>query len=206
MWGAELGWRGQERWEQKMVDLQCQALSKCMNTVRRTQREIAGVESPRTALDAAQALLLGKMMRDPAALGDMWMGPGKDIYRGRIGSWGGRKDCSLQWENSKDDDFTSVTSAILNKAAMIGDGVEGLSVGGRVEKGEIPEAKLQANAESKADKWELAIHKARKDAIGVGGGGDGTLTGRKGDGEDGDVMGRRGGGNERGIASSARGP
>jgi len=28
---------------------------------------------------------------------------------------------------------------------------------GRVEKGEIPEVKLQANKDSKADRWELAI-------------------------------------------------
>jgi len=36
-------------------------------------------------------------------------------------------------------------SVILNKANVVGDlGDEGLSVGGRVEKGEIPEVKLQA--------------------------------------------------------------
>jgi len=39
-------------------------------------------------------------------------------------------------------------SAILNKAAVIRDGDERLSVGGRVEKGEIPEVKLQARLES----------------------------------------------------------
>jgi len=36
---------------------------------------------------------------------------------------------------------------------VIGDGDEGLSVGGRVEKGEILEMKLQANKNSKADWW-----------------------------------------------------
>jgi len=51
---------------------------------------------------------------------------------------------------------------ILNKAAEVGEGDEGLIIGPRVEKGEIPEVKLQANKDSKADKWELAICEARK--------------------------------------------
>jgi len=43
--------------------------------------------------------------------------------------------------------------AILNKAAVIGDGDERLSVEGRVENGEISEVKLQANMkDSKAEK------------------------------------------------------
>jgi len=35
--------------------------------------EIAGVESPRMTLDAAQARLMGKMIRDSTALGDLWL-------------------------------------------------------------------------------------------------------------------------------------
>jgi len=69
-----------------------------------------------------------------------------------------------QWNN---DGFTSVMSATLNKAVVIGNGDEGLSVGGRVEKGEIPEVKLQANKDSKADRWELAICEAREEPVGV---------------------------------------
>jgi len=46
-------------------------------------------------------------------------------------------------------------------------GDEALSVGGRVEKGEIAEVKPQAHKESKAADWEIAIHEARGDAIGV---------------------------------------
>jgi len=57
-----------------MIDLQYQALTKCVNLVKGARkelvREIAGVESPRIALDAAQARLLGKMMRDPTTLGN----------------------------------------------------------------------------------------------------------------------------------------
>jgi len=120
-----------------------------VNAVRGARKELvsetAGVESPRMALDAAQARLLGKLMRDSTAL---WSDPWREIYpveaeegtnweAGR--SW---KDCGPQWDNAESDGFTSVMSAIPNKAAVIGDGDEGLSVGGRVEKGEIPEVKL----------------------------------------------------------------
>ena len=132
MWGVELGWRGQKRWEQKIVDLQCQALSKCVNTVRGTRKElvsgIAGVGGPRIALDAAQARLLGKLMRDPIALGDMWAGPGREVYPAEAEegpnweTWRSWKDCGLQWDNAESDGFTSVMSTILNKAAVIGDG------------------------------------------------------------------------------------
>ena len=79
-----MGWRGQKRWKQKIIDLQYQALTKCVNSVKEARkelvREIAGVESPRMALDVAQARLLGKMMRDPTTLGDLWSGPGKPVY------------------------------------------------------------------------------------------------------------------------------
>lgn len=60
-----------------------------------------------------------------------------------------------------------MVSAILNKAAVIGEGDEGLSVGGRIEREEIPEVKLRANVESNVYKWELAIHKAREDSVGI---------------------------------------
>jgi len=82
---------------------------------------------------------------------------------------GGRswKDYGQQWREAESDGFTSVMSRILNKAAEVGDRDEGLSIGGRVKRGEIPEVKLQANKDSKADKWELAINEAREESIGV---------------------------------------
>jgi len=160
-----------------MVDLECQALSKCVNAARGARKElvseIAGVESPRMALDAAQAKLLGKLMWDPTALGDMWSGPGMEVYPAEAEEWtnweAGRswKDCGPQWDNAASDGFTSVMSATLNKAAVMGDGDEGLSMGERVKKWEIPEVQLQANKGSKADRWELAICEAREESVGV---------------------------------------
>jgi len=79
-------------------------------------------------------------------------------------SW---KYCGPQWDNAESDRFTSVMSTIPNKAAVIGNGDKGLSVGGRgrVEKGEIWEVKLQANKDSKAGRWELAICEARGESL-----------------------------------------
>ena len=76
----------------------------------------------------------------------------------------------------------SCLASILNKAAEVGDGDEGLSIGGRVEKGEILEVKLQANKDSKTDKWELAINEAREESIGVFTGGSMSEEGRVGGG------------------------
>jgi len=145
-----------------MVDLQYQALTKYVNSVKGARkelvREIAAVESPRMALYAAQAHLLGKMMRDPTTLGNLWSGPGLPVCPAKLKkgtnweegrSW---KDCSEQWREVKSDGFTSVMSRILNKAAEVGDGDKRLSIGERVEKEEIPEVKLQANKDSEADK------------------------------------------------------
>jgi len=124
-------------------------------------------------LDAAQAQLLGKMMRDPTILEDLWSGPRKPVYAAKMeegANWeGGRswKDCGEQWQEAESDGFTSVISRILNKAAEVRDGDEGLSIGGRVEQEEIPKVKLQANKDSKANKWELAINEVREESIGV---------------------------------------
>jgi len=72
-----------------MIDLQYQALTKYVNLVKGARkelvREIAGVESPKMALDAAQARLLGKMMRDPIILGDLWSGSGLLVYPAEVG-------------------------------------------------------------------------------------------------------------------------
>jgi len=132
---------GAEAVQQKVMDLQCQALSKCINAVRGARKElvseIAGVESPRMALDATQARLLGEILRDPTALGDIWSGLGKAVHAAEVEegtnweegrSW---KDCGPQWDNADGDGFISVMSRILNKAAEIGEGDKGLSVGRR---------------------------------------------------------------------------
>jgi len=110
-----------------MVDLQYQALRKCVSAVRGVRKElvseIAGVGSPKMAIDAAQARLLGKMMRDQMALGDMWKGQGtamsslgtrpseRAMRGGEEANWeDGRswKGCSQHWNQGKDDGFTSV--------------------------------------------------------------------------------------------------
>jgi len=58
-----------------MVDLQNQALSKCVSATTGARKvlvsQVTGIESPWMALDAAQARLMDKMMTDPAVLGDL---------------------------------------------------------------------------------------------------------------------------------------
>ena len=76
LWGAELGCRGQKHWEEEMEELQYQCLKKCVNATHASRRElviqIAWVESPRMALDAAQARVMAKMMGDQKAMEGIW--------------------------------------------------------------------------------------------------------------------------------------
>ena len=75
LWGAELGWRGQRDWEREFEQLQYQALRKCTGATRGSRidlvSQIAGVESPKMAIEAAQSRLMGTILRDPKVLGDL---------------------------------------------------------------------------------------------------------------------------------------
>ena len=45
----------------------------------------SGVGRPRMVLDAAQARLMGKMMRDPTMLGNLWLEKGEPVKWGEEG-------------------------------------------------------------------------------------------------------------------------
>ena len=100
------------------------------------------------ALHAAQAALMGKIKRDTTALGDLIFenGTGRNAEAGR--EW----DEFGQEYTVGPDRFTSVLTAIQRKAEVLKEeGQERLSYGGKVEKVEVPEVKLQAQADSKAE-------------------------------------------------------
>ena len=86
-----MGWRGQRDWEKDFKQLQYQALKKCINTTNGSKiklvSQIAGVESSRMALDAAQARLMGKIMRDTTAIGDLTFEDGTGRYTEKGRQW-----------------------------------------------------------------------------------------------------------------------
>ena len=107
------------------------------------------------ALDAAQARIIGKIMRDTTALEDLIFdnGTGRNVEAGR--EW----DDFGQENTVGPDSFTSILTAIQSKAGVLKEeGHEKMSYGERVEKVEVPEVKLQAQADSKAEVWTEAIH------------------------------------------------
>jgi len=113
LWGSELGWREQRDWEKEFEQPQYQALKKCVNAIHGSKIElgsqIAGVESPRMALDAAHARLRGKIMRHTIALRDLIFdndGTGRNEEAGR--EW----DDFGQEYTIGPDGFTSVLTAI----------------------------------------------------------------------------------------------
>ena len=90
LWGVDLGWRGQRDWEEGFQKLQFLALKKCVNVRHESKwklvNQIAGVKIPRMAQDAAQARVMGKLMRNPSYMNDLWKddGSGRCIEEGRI--------------------------------------------------------------------------------------------------------------------------
>jgi len=105
-------------------------------------------------------------MQDTTALGDLIFddGTGRNVEAGR--EW----DDFGQEYTVGPDGFTSVLTAIQSKAGVLKEeGHEKLRYGGRVEKVEVLEVKLQAQADSKAKVWMEAINQARehREATGV---------------------------------------
>ena len=77
-------------WKEEFEKLQYQALKKCVNVTYRSSRElvsqIVGAESPRMALDTVQARVMGKLMRDPSYINNLWKEDKSSRYmeKGRI--------------------------------------------------------------------------------------------------------------------------
>lgn len=110
--------------------------------------QIVAVESPRIAVDAAHARLIGKMIRDTTAMGDL-------IF---LNDKGSKAEEGREWDDfgqeylTEDDGFTLVMMPIPSKAGRIMyEGMEKISYRGRMDKMEIPEIVLPAQADLKAE-------------------------------------------------------
>ena len=118
LWEAELGWMEQRDWEEEFEKLQYQALKKCVNAMHGSRRElvsqIAEVESPRMALDTVQARVMGKLMRDPSYIDDLWKADGsrRCLEEGR--TLDDFDDAYLG-----NDKYTSVLTVIMGKAGKV---------------------------------------------------------------------------------------
>jgi len=119
LWSAELGLRDQRDWEREFEQLQYQALKKYVNVTHGSKMElvsqIAGVESPTMALYTAQARVMGKVMWDTTAMGDLIFddGAGRNVEDGREGD-----DFGQEYMVGPDG-FTLVLTAIQSKAGIL---------------------------------------------------------------------------------------
>jgi len=110
------------RWLTSSTRLYQNALAQGGGARKELVSQTAGVESPRMVLDAAQARLMVKMVRDPTALGGLWLEEGELVKDGEEGRnvEAGRDDNS-QNDSYGLDDFTLVMTAIVNKASIVRD-------------------------------------------------------------------------------------
>ena len=137
-------------------------MKKCVNATHGSRRElvsqIAGVESLRMALDAAQARVMEKVMRDPSYIDDLWKddGSGRCIEEGR--TWDDINNAYLV-----DDKYTSVLTAIMGKAGKIREeGNERISWGGDCAKNCVPEIDLNCSPTDSKSKWKRNIEKVKE--------------------------------------------
>ena len=89
-------------------------------------------------MDTAQARVMGKLMRDPSYMNDLWKddGSGRCLEEGR--TWDDFDDAYLL-----DNKYTSVLTAIMGKAGKIReDRNERISWGGDCAKNKVPEINL----------------------------------------------------------------
>ena len=72
LWGAEFGWKGQEKWRKALRTLQYQSLRRCTGALQGTAQlavdQIAGVEPIEAKLDAMQARFAARSLGNPAAM------------------------------------------------------------------------------------------------------------------------------------------
>jgi len=117
------------------------------------------VTSPRIALDAAQARLMVKIIRDTTTLEDLIFQDNKVRN-----AEGGR-----QWDDLGQeyltivDGYTLVMIAIQSKAGrFMYEGTEKISYVGRVDRIKVPEISLLGKADSKAKAWQEPIKQGKE--------------------------------------------
>jgi len=90
----------------------------------------------------------------------------------------------MKWDDSCHEntplvqyEFTSILTAIQSKARILKEEAnKRLSYGGGSEKVEVPEVKLQAQADLKTRDWQIAIDEAREQSDATGVYTDGCIT------------------------------
>ena len=131
-------------------------LKKCVGAPHGASRklvsQIASVESPATTLDAQQARLMGKLMRNPDTISDLI-----DLNPQNKGSGRGWDEVGRKAGKG----YESILTAIIEKAGRRkGNECEEISWGGKVKKVEIEKADLKLGKEDEIEEWKLRIFEA----------------------------------------------
>ena len=157
LWGAEGGWRGQEKWRRALRSLKYQSLRKCsgapQGTVHNAVNMITGVESIETKMDAMQARFVARSMCNASAMEGLWPADFEksEEENGRGRHWTDHEDCG--WKAGSDG-FETVADRMVEKLGLEGD--EEISWGGACGKVEVYTKDI-GNKDMSKEKWEERI-------------------------------------------------
>ena len=121
LWGAEVGWRGQEKWKKALKKTQYQSLRKCAGAPQGTPQEavdkITGVESTETKVDAMQARFVARSMCNGEAMKGLWPGDFEksEEEQGEGRHWTDHEDSG--WKTGTDG-FETVADRMVEKLGL----------------------------------------------------------------------------------------
>ena len=157
LWGAEVGWRGQEKWRKALKGLQYQSLRKCSGAPQGTAQDavdrITGVESIETKTDAMQARFVARSKCNGSAMEGLWPADFEksEEETGRGRHWTDHEDCG--WKAGSDG-FETVADRMVEKLGLEGD--EEISWGGACGTVEFFTKEI-GNKDMNKDRWEERI-------------------------------------------------
>ncbi len=157
LWGAEVGWRGQEKWRKALRKIQYQSLRKCAGAPQGTPIEdvdkIMGVESIETKIDMIQACFVARSMCDGIAMEGLWP-PDFEKSEEKLGKgrdWTDHEDS--KWKAGTDG-FGTVAVRMVQKLGMEGD--KEISWGGACQKVEVFSTEI-GDRNTNRNRWEVKI-------------------------------------------------
>lgn len=110
------------------------------------------------AQDTALAKVIGKLMRNPSYVDNLWKGNRSGTCIAEVRTWDDFDDLYLV-----SDKYTLVLMVIIGKAERVSnEGTEGITWGRNCTKNKVPEINLYCSTIAYKSKWQESIERVKK--------------------------------------------